>query len=170
MPSNIVLIGFMGAGKTVLARHLSARLKRKVISTDEQIIEREQKSIEDIFREDGEPYFREIEKAVVQEAAQKHNVIIDCGGGVILDPANISALKKTGVIFYLSATPSEIYRRIKDQTHRPLLHVDDPLRQIEDLLKQRACFYAQADHAISTDGKSPQMVCQDIIDVMNVSA
>jgi len=168
MSYNIVLIGFMGAGKTLIAKHLAIRLKRAVFSTDSQIVEREQRSIADIFRDSGESYFRQVEKVVVQEAAQQHDAVIDCGGGIVLDPENIRALKKTGVLFYLSATPREIYQRIKDQTHRPLLHVPDPLRRIEDLLKERACFYAQADHVIATEGQSPQKVCQEIIDIMNL--
>jgi len=168
MNRNIVLVGFMGAGKTLLSNQLAQRLSWPVLSTDDLIVEREQRPITDIFQKDGEEYFRRIEKEVVRQAARQQPVIIDCGGGVVLNPDNIDALKKTGVLFYLSATPSAIFERIKDQTHRPLLQVPDPLRRIEELLKERACFYALADHVVVTDRKSPQTVCQEIVDLMNL--
>ena len=91
---NIVLVGFMGAGKSVVAKNLGAILKRHVVSTDAMIVEREKRPITDIFKDSGEAYFRGVEKSVVEEVSKKNNLIVDCGGGVVLNQDNIDNLKK----------------------------------------------------------------------------
>ena len=113
---NICLVGFMGAGKTTIAQALSHKMQRQVISTDALIIEKEGREINDIFQKDGEAYFRKVEKDVVKEISGYGGVIVDCGGGIVLDSENISRLKQNGIIFYLSATPETIYKRVKNQT------------------------------------------------------
>ena len=163
---NIVLTGFMGAGKTLLSKHLSARLQREVVSTDDLIEKMEGKPITEIFREQGESYFRECEKKVVADIAQKEGVIVDCGGGIVLAAENIANLKKNGIVFYLSASPAVIYERIKDQTHRPLLQVEDPKAKIEELLEKRESFYNQADYVIDTNRDDWNQIAQEIVDIM----
>ena len=162
MKNNVVLIGFMGAGKSMVSRRLSLQLKKEVVSTDELIVEREGRPITEIFAQSGEPYFRALEKKVVSEVAARKGVIIDCGGGVVLDPENLAFLKQTGVVFYLSATHEKIYQRIKDQTHRPLLNVPQPLARLEELLIKRQAFYEQADYIIDTNDNDWERVCEDI--------
>ncbi len=164
---NIVLTGFMGAGKSLMAETLSRLTGRKAVSLDQLIVDREGMSINEIFDDKGEQYFRILEKQIVSEAAQMDNVIIDCGGGVVLDPDNMKNLKATGRVFYLSATPREIYDRIKDEGHRPLLKTPDPAARIESLLEKRLPYYQKADYTIETDGRSPEEIARDIVDIMD---
>ena len=163
MAQNIVLIGFMGVGKTLTAKHLSQKLKRPVISTDELIVAKEGKSIAKIFAEKGEDYFRSVEADIVKSIADKTDVIIDCGGGVALNPRNLELLKKNGIVFYLSGSVEEIYKNVKNQKHRPLLNTPDPKKKIKELLDQRRPFYEKADHVIEADGKTGDQLCADIL-------
>ncbi len=163
MSKNIVLIGFMGVGKSLAAKHLAEKLQRPVISTDELVVLKEKKSIAKIFQDHGESYFRKIESGIVAAIADKENVIIDCGGGVALNSHNLELLKKNGIVFYLSASPEEIYKNVKDQTNRPLLNTPDPKNKIKELLEQRRPFYEKADYVIDADGKTGEQLCVDIL-------
>ena len=167
MSKNIVLVGFMGAGKTVTAEVLASQLERKIMSTDAAIIEKEGRSINDIFDKDGEMHFRDVETQVVGELSQQENLVIDCGGGVVLREKNMAALKGGGVVVYLKTSPDVVYARVKDDTHRPLLNVEDPVKVIEDLLTKRAEFYAQADHEVLTDGKTAEEVAEEIVEIVS---
>jgi len=161
---NIVLIGFMGSGKSSTAQELSRRLNRDTVSTDALIEKKEKRTIHEIFRDSGEPYFRQVEKTVVQEVSKKENHIIDCGGGVVLNEDNVKDLKRQGVIIFLSATPEEIFKRVRNETHRPLLKVENPQARIKEMLDIRLPFYQKAaDQTIVTNGKTPKEVCEDII-------
>ena len=160
---NIVLIGFMGAGKSLISKHLAEKLHLPVIETDACIIEREKKSISDIFKDSGEAYFRKVECSVVAEVSEKENVIVDCGGGVVLNPVNLEKLRRNGTAFFLHASPEETYRRIKNETHRPLLKVKDPLARIKEMLKERMPFYKQADYTIETDQRDVNQICTEIL-------
>ena len=160
---NIVLVGFMGAGKSVVAKNLGAILKRHVVSTDAMIVEREKRPITDIFKDSGEAYFRGVEKSVVEEVSKKNNLIVDCGGGVVLNQDNIDNLKKNGVMFYLEVTPDVIYDRVKNEKHRPLLNVPDPKARIEELLKVRQSKYVKAHYTIDTSHKTIKQVVNEIL-------
>lgn len=167
MNKNIVLIGFMGAGKSSVAQQLGLRLDRDVVATDKIITDIENRPIVDIFSNWGEDYFRALESKVVGDLARKGNLIIDCGGGVVLRLGNVNLLRKNGVLFYLSASPEEIYERVKNQTHRPLLNTEDPLSKIKELLEKRLPFYEQAVHyQIDTTGKEVDQICQEIMEKM----
>lgn len=164
---NIVLVGFMGSGKSTVARQLAKLTGRKVISTDVLIVEQTGQAIRQIFEEKGEAYFRQLEKNVVAQAAAQEGVIIDCGGGVVLDPGNWAHLKKTGLVIYLSATPEFILEQIKGKKNRPLLNVANPLKAIKELLDQRQVLYAQADFTIaSSDVAGIQDMCTRIWEFM----
>ncbi|MFA5059798.1 MAG: shikimate kinase [Candidatus Omnitrophota bacterium] len=163
MNKNIVLVGFMGAGKSVTAKQLQELSQRSLVSTDELIEKKEGKAISRIFQENGEAYFRDLERKVIEEISRKENLIIDCGGGVILDQGNIDNLKKNGVIFYLKVSPEIIYERIKHETHRPLLKVDNPKIKIKELLEKRQSRYEQADQIIDTSGKTIDQVAGSIL-------
>jgi len=138
----------------MIARELGKRLKRQVIAIDDLIEARENLSIHDIFKAKGEVYFRDIEHKAVKEASCRENVVIDCGGGVVLRKENLQALKSNGIVFYLEATPEVIYQRIKGETHRPLLKTSDPLGCIKELFHQRLPLYNQADHTIDANDAS----------------
>ncbi len=167
MSKNIVLIGFMGVGKSLAAKYLAAKLARPIISTDEIIVQQQGKSIAKIFADHGEEYFRQIEAQIVESIAEKKDVIVDCGGGIALNPLNLESLKKNGIVFYLSASAQEIYKNVKDQKHRPLLNTPDPKNSITELLEKRRPFYEKADYVIDADGKTGQQLCVDILLIFN---
>ena len=163
---NISLVGFMGAGKSTISKALALKLDRQRFSSDDLIEAKEKRTIPDIFQTSGEKHFRKVEKQVIKEISQKKGIILDCGGGVVLDPENISNLKKDGIVVFLSASPKVIFDRVKDSTHRPLLQVENPLLRIEELLEQRTAFYDQADFTIDTNSKNIDDICQEIITLL----
>jgi len=160
---NIVLIGFMGSGKSLTSKRLAEILKREVISTDDLVVHMEGQSIEEIFQRSGEECFRRIEKDAIRKVADKQGVIVDCGGGVALDPENIELLKKNGVVFYLSVSSESIYKNVKNMHHRPLLNVQNPQLKIAELLDARKPYYEKADITIDADNRSIDEITDDII-------
>lgn len=160
---NIVLIGFMGVGKTLVSKKLAQALSRERVSMDEVLEAREQRSISDIFSELGEPYFRMIEAEIVAELASRMDLVIDCGGGVVLNESNISNLRRSGTLFYLKASPRVIYKRIKDEGGRPILDVPQPFGKITELLTQRDPLYRQANYTIDVDDLSVDDIVREII-------
>ncbi len=165
-PKNIVLIGFMGAGKSMVSNRLASILKLGRVSTDELIEKKEKRAIPEIFRDSGEAYFRQLEETVVREVSALEGWVIDCGGGVVVNPKNLENLRKNGVLFYLKTSPEIVYKRIKNQTHRPLLQVQYPLEKIRELLRSREAFYAQADHVIDTDAHSVEDSAQAVLKIL----
>lgn len=163
---NIYLIGFMGSGKTEVAKEAAYRLNKIYVEMDDIIEEIEGKSISRIFKEDGEARFREIEKEVVKELVKRDNQIVSTGGGVVLDIDNMNAFKETGVVICLKANPEVIYERTKEQEHRPLLKVDNPKEEIRELYNIREPFYRQAHFIIETSNLSIQEVAGKVIDLV----
>jgi len=152
---NIVLIGFMGTGKSVIGKRLAERLDRPFIELDRIIEEREGCSIAEIFERRGEAHFRRIERAAVRVAAQLPDVVIATGGGVVLDEENVKSLKATGILVCLTASPEVIWSRVRDLRTRPLLNnVADPLAEIKRLLAARAPRYALAEHMVDVSNLS----------------
>ena len=151
---NIVLVGFMGTGKTSVGRRLASQLRMRYVDTDD-IIERDSGCrISTIFEEEGEVVFRDLESEAVRKVSELYNHVISTGGGVVLRKANMEALKQNGIIFCLTATPGEIYRRVRHQTHRPLLQTSDPLAKIRSMLEDRQSAYKKADYRVRTTGRS----------------
>ena len=159
---NIVLVGFMGTGKSVVGKRLAVKLNRDFVELDELIEKKENMPIKDIFEKKGEPYFRQVEKEVVKEASQRKNIVISAGGGAIIDEENFKNLKNSGTIICLKASPETILRRTKDLKTRPLLNVSDQKKQIEELLKKREIYYNKADLSIETDNLSVDEVVSKI--------
>ena len=166
MKKNVALVGFMGAGKTVVGKVLSRQLGMIFIDSDDVIVEREQRAISDIFAKDGEPYFRKVEKEVIKEIAQRDGLIIACGGGVVLDKENMSNLKRNGLVVYLQSSPEVIFERAKNYNHRPLLNVENPKKQIEDTLKARTPLYSQADYTVDTSDLTIEEVVNKILEII----
>jgi len=164
---NIVLIGFMGSGKSMVSKRLGVLLSREIFSTDKMIEEEEGRSVSSIFEESGEEYFRTKEKEAVGKVSKLKGVILDCGGGIVLDQANIDKLKENGYLIYLSATPEFIYEQVKHKKNRPLLDVDDPKAKIKELLELRKAQYAQADQTVISDGKTIEQICDHIMEILN---
>jgi shikimate kinase len=163
---NIVLTGFMGAGKSAVGRRLKELTGMEIVDTDDMIEEDAGMAISEIFEKFGEPHFRELEKKAVGKASALENHIIVTGGGVVLKEENVKNLRKNGKVVYLYAPPEVLYERIKDETHRPLLHVDDPLGKIGELLEYRAPFYANNDLTIDTSDMGVEEVAEEVVRVV----
>ena len=164
---NIVLIGFMGAGKSVTGRYLAAKLKCEMISTDECVERMEGRSIPVIFKESGENYFRQCEAKVVDSIYQKDNLVVDCGGGIILNKKNIVKLKQKGFLIYLKTSPEVVYQRVKHNLNRPLLNTPNPQQKIRQLLEERLPLYQQAEYVVDTDGKTAEQVGEEILKLLS---
>lgn len=152
----------MGTGKTSISKRLSSQLRMRYVDTDSVIEKDSQRCISDIFEQDGETVFRQLESEAVNKVSKLDNHVISTGGGVVLREANVAKLKENGIVFCLIATPEEIYRRVGHQTHRPLLQTPDPLETIRSMLTERASFYAQADHTVETTERSFEEIIADI--------
>jgi len=161
---NIVLTGFMGTGKTSVAKQLSGMLGMKIVDMDTEIEKKEGMSINDIFTQHGEPYFRDVETEVAQTVSAMESVIVSTGGGVVLRPENIEYLRKNGIVVCLMASPETILKRTSSSDERPLLKVNDPLTKITEMLEMRKPFYKNADFVIDTEGRSPRQVAEEIIE------
>lgn len=166
MKKNIVLTGFMGAGKSTVGKKLARALGMSLVDTDDLIEARAGMSIPDIFARYGEEYFRELEEKVVADVSTLKKHVIVTGGGVVLREANMRNLQKGGVVIYLHAEPEVIYERIKDQTHRPLLRVADPLAKIRELLEYRAPFYANNDVTVDTSNLTVDEVVEEVLRIL----
>jgi len=159
---NIVLIGFMGTGKTVVAKELAKSLKMDYVSTDQLIIEKEKRAISDIFTENGEEYFRQVEGKVISDVSSKDNLIIDAGGGAVIKEENLKNFKKKGIVVCLTAKSEIILNRTAGYKHRPLLNVSNPKKRIEELLAAREIYYKKADFTVDTSALTIDEVVQKI--------
>lgn len=163
---NIVLTGFMGTGKTVVSKIVAERLKKQRLRLDDMIEWKVGKPISEIFEQDGEAYFRKVESEMVASASKDKDVIIDAGGGAIINEVNFKRLKEHGIIFCLTASVDAILERTKHYIHRPLLNIADPEKKISKLLEQRQKFYQKADYTIDTTNLTPEEVADKIIEQM----
>lgn len=162
MKKNIVLIGFMGSGKTTVGLRLSYRLRMPVEDTDKLIERREGKKISDIFAGEGEEYFRQKETQMLEEISErKYNRIISVGGGTPVRQENRPLLKKCGIVVYLRIKPETVYERLKNDTTRPLLQCEDPLARIRELMDARKTAYEEcADIIVDVDDKRMEDILQ----------
>jgi shikimate kinase len=162
---NIVLIGYRGVGKSAVAKLLGERLPGwGVVSTDAEIVARAKSPIPDIVKEFGWEHFRDLESAVCREVAARDRQIIDTGGGAILRPENVEALKRNGRLFWLTAEVPTIHLRIGGDTQRPsLTGTKTFLEEIAEVLESRRPRYqAAADTIIPTDNQTLTWICDRI--------
>ena len=162
---NIVLIGYRGTGKSTVGKVVAARLSRPLLSTDAEVVRRAGQSIPQIIAQYGWDHFRDIESQVCQELATRDGLVIDTGGGAILRSQNVDALKKTGTLFWLTASVETITKRIGGDTQRPsLTGTKSFLEEIQDVLRERTPKYQMAaDHLIATDGRSIAQIADEIL-------
>ena len=161
---NIILIGFMGTGKSTVAELLSTLFALKVVEMDQVITEREQMSISDIFATYGEEYFRSLETKLLIELQSQTNMVISCGGGVAMRDENVREMKKNGKVVLLTASPEVILERVKGSDERPLLDGNKNIEFIQELIASRKQKYqAAADVTIHTDHKSTMAICKELI-------
>ncbi len=162
---NIVLIGYRGTGKSSVGRQLATRLGRELVSTDAEIVKREQRTIPEIVAHEGWEYFRNVESDVCGELARRDQIVIDTGGGAILRAQNVDALKKHGTLFWLTASVETITKRIGDDNQRPsLTGTQSFVDEIQDVLQERTPKYqAAADHIITTDNRSVHQLVEMLL-------
>ena len=161
---NLVLIGYRGAGKSVIARRLGRMLGRPVVSLDNEIVRLAGKSIPDLVVERGWGDFRDLEEQICRRFGAHDGQIIDCGGGVVEREANVVALREHGRVFWLKATPASIVARIGRDGNRPSLTGGKSFtEEISEVLQRRGPLYqAVAHEAIDTDGRSVADITAEI--------
>lgn len=166
---NIVLIGFMGTGKSSVGRRLAANLKRRFHDSDSEIELKMGMNVAKIFERYGEKRFREEEAQTLKELGVKRGLVISTGGGAVLNPLNVEALRKYGIFVLLTASPEVIYRRVKNNEDRPLLKTapEKAVERISDLLSERERAYQIADIIIDTSNLTVNEVVEQIIRVLS---
>jgi shikimate kinase len=153
----------MGTGKSTVGLILARRRAFSFVDMDTLIVEREGKPIPRIFAEDGEPHFRSAERALVRELAAGSGMAIATGGGIVLNPDNIADFSRTGLVVCLWADADAILRRVGSDTNRPLLHCDDKLGRIRELMAKRAPLYDTIPARVDTTGLAPAAVAERIL-------
>ena len=164
LKEHIFLIGFMGCGKSTNAACLAEMTGARQVEMDQMIVENEGMAIADIFEEQGEAYFRELETELIKSFAGVEPAVISCGGGAVLKEENVRLMKESGKIVLLTAEPGTIYERVKDSTERPVLNGNMNVGYIEELMEKRRPKYEEAaDVTIATDGKTSKEICEEIL-------
>ncbi len=163
MQKNLVLVGFMGTGKTTLGRALARKLGFRFVDTDHLIEEKAGKSVARIFAEEGEPVFRDMERQAVEEWIPRHGAVVACGGGLVMAPGMLDKVRQLGVVVCLFASPETIYARVSKNDQRPLLRSDNPLERIQTLLRERLPVYMQAGAGILTDNRTEADIIKSIL-------
>lgn len=144
----IVLVGMPGSGKSTVGRALARRLNMNLADSDQVIEQRLGCTIRSYFDQHGEAAFRDIEEAVIDELTRGPSVVLSTGGGSVLRPANRQRLHACGTVIYLRSSPEQLYRRLRSDTKRPLLQVDDPLQRLRDLYAARDPLYRECAHFV----------------------
>jgi len=159
---NIFLIGFMGSGKSTVGKLLAEKLNLKFIDIDEEIEKQENKKIPQIFKENGEMYFRNLEKEKIKEFQNKKGYVVSTGGGLGADKENMEFMKKNGIVIWLDVSLDEVLNRCKNDPNRPLLN--KPLDDLKKLYEKRKNVYSMAHTHIKTDEKNPKEITEEIIE------
>ena len=162
--NNLFLIGFMGAGKSSVSAGLGRVLGREVVGMDERIAAQEGMSIPEIFAQKGEPYFRACETALIKSFARGAPRIVSCGRGGPLPEGDVAAMRESGTVVLLTASPEVILERVKDSDERPLLQGHKDVPYIAALMEQRRPRYeAAADITVDTSRLNIEEVCRQVL-------
>jgi len=160
---NIVLIGFMGTGKSSTGKAIAARLNRTFVDMDTVIEDRANCTIPEIFARQGEAHFRSLERALAQELSMRDTLVVAPGGGIVLNPDNVRDFQRNGYVVCLQASPDVIIERVSRAKNRPLLEQPDKAQAVRDLLAKRKDLYAALPIQVDTDGKTPEQVADEIV-------
>lgn len=167
--NNIIIIGFMGVGKTTVSAALARIMGIELVVIDDLIMEEERMSISNIFEQHGEEYFRNSETNSLQGLQGSERLIISSGGGIVLRDINIDYMKNLGTVVLLTASVETIYERVKDSQERPILKDNMNTEFISSLLEKRMERYEKAaDIIVNTDNKSVEEVCKEIVSKLNI--
>lgn len=158
---NLILTGFMGTGKSSVGRLLARLWRRPFLDTDKEIERRTRRKIKDIFAEDGEAFFRDLEKRCVDEWLPDSGAIIATGGGILTSSGMREKLRSRGIVVTLFASPETVYARTRNGS-RPLLQTEDPTARIRELLAAREKDYRLAGIGVLTDGRTMPELAQNI--------
>lgn len=161
---NIVLVGFMGTGKTTVGKALAQRLNMAFLDMDDRIVEQQGKPITRIFAEDGEAAFRAMERALVQELSASRGFVIGAGGGLVLNPENIRDFERTGYVVCLSLDPDVILQRLAHDATRPLLTGDDKGRKLRETLATRQPLYDAIKRQVDRTGLDVDQTIERILE------
>ena len=162
---NIVLVGFMGSGKTTVGKLIAEQTGMPLLDMDTIIEERAGKTINEIFADEGEAHFRALERSLVQELAAAEGNVISTGGGIVLNPLNIADFEKNGLVVCLLVDSETVLDRVRHDTSRPLL-AGDKASKIVALLESRKHLYESITHTIDTSGRpSPAPTATEIIEL-----
>jgi shikimate kinase len=162
---HILLIGLPGVGKTTVGRMLAEKLGAPFVDTDAVIVRRMQKPVAQVFAEDGEPRFRQLEAEAVARALEGPPTIIAPGGGWAAQPGALESARGNGFLIYLKVMATTAAKRAGGEGTRPLLVGEDPVERMRDLLQAREPFYAQADFEARVDAKTPAQVLEMLLEV-----
>ena len=148
-----VLVGMPGAGKSSVGRQLARRLNVAFWDSDAVIEQRIGCTIREFFAQQGEAAFRDLEAEVIRELCMGDDCVLATGGGSVLRPENRAVLHAHGTVMYLRASPDQLYRRLRNDTKRPLLQVADPLQALKDLYAVRDPLYRETAHFVMETGR-----------------
>lgn len=166
---NLFLIGFMGCGKSTIADTLEKKWNFDRIEMDQELVRQAGMSIPQIFEKYGEAHFRQMETDFLRSLAAGENQVISCGGGVVMRQENVELMRQGGTTVLLTATPETIYARIGHDQNRPMLKGRHSVAGIAELMEIRRPHYeAAADVVISTDGKTAEQICEEIMATQQV--
>jgi len=150
---KLILVGMPGSGKSTVGRQLARRLGLPFRDSDHEIEQRIGCPIRDFFEREGETAFRDIEESILQELTQAPSGVLATGGGAVLRPANRERLRQAGQVIYLRSTPEELFRRLRHDSHRPLLQVPDPMGRLRSLYEERDPLYRETSHFTIETGR-----------------
>ena len=160
---NLYLIGFMGTGKSSVGKFASDKLGLKFLDSDQEIERQNGCTISQIFESQGEEKFRELEKKFILTGHPNSGCLVSCGGGLPVPEGMIERIKSKGIVFALWAKPDTIFERTKENTNRPLLQTENPMAEINSLLKKREKIYLLANQIISSEMRSTKQVADIVV-------
>ena len=164
---NIVLVGFMGCGKTTIGKKLARANSYMFIDMDDEIVNKAGMEITEIFEKYGEAEFRRMETELCAELSTRQGCVIATGGGVIKNERNMELLKKNGVVLYIKASPEHIYNNIKNDKSRPLLNGGDKMKKIGEMMEERKPLYEQrCDLTADITGMKSNAAVEFIMDIL----
>jgi len=160
---NLVLVGFMGSGKTAIGKRVAEKLGLTFVDMDAEIERKAGRKISEIFAQEGESYFRFLEPREAMELSKKGGFVIATGGGVVLDPDNLKDFRENGVVICLWIDGETAFERTKRASHRPLLQGENPRKRIDELLEKREPLYKQIENVVDTRGRCLDAVVEDVL-------
>ena len=161
--TNLYFVGFMGTGKTTVGRAVAQRMNYQLLDSDVEIEQQTGKPIAEIFATQGEPAYRAMERAFIEQGHPATSCVVACGGGLVVQPGMLDLLKSKGVVICLHASLETILKRTQGSHHRPLLNAEDPLERIRTLYAQREPVYRQAGTLVLTDGRQLNDIATHVI-------